>query len=669
MDPSKLKEIENLRQEIQKHDNLYYVQDAPEISDREYDRLLQSLKDLESKYPELISPDSPTQRVGGKVAEKFQPVRHSSPMLSLDNTYSIEELRDFHNRMLKNLGSESSFSYVVELKIDGLGVTLQYKDGLFVQGATRGDGMTGEDITLNLKTIRSIPLQISVVDPRLSNLEVRGEVFMNLKGFQKLNDYRTEAGEPPFANPRNAAAGSLRLLDPKITAERPLDIFIYNVGLINPPLFLSHFEALKTLKSLGFKTNPHTRLCQNLDEVIEQVEIWQTQKHSLPYDVDGLVVKLDSIPNQNKLGSTNKHPRWAVAYKYETEKAITRINDIVCQVGRTGSITPVALLEPVALSGSTVKRATLHNLDEIRRKDIRIGDRVEIEKAGEIIPKVLRVVNEPGSSRKPEFQMPEKCPECSSDLVRPEGEVVLRCINVICPAQIKERLRHFASRKAMDIENLGPAVIDQLVESGRVKTISDLYTLTLEDLVPLERMAEKSAKNLLNGIEKSKKQELGRLLFALGIRHVGERAAALLAQTFFSIDKIMEMPEQELESIDEIGPKISESLIEFFKREGTLTEIQKLEQLGLNTSSKPQSVSEKLKGLQFVITGTLDGMSREEMKSKIHSLGGRVNSSVSKKTDYVVVGKDPGSKAKTAEKLGIPTLDQSGFSEMIEESK
>ncbi len=668
MSDSDKKTIKTLRRDIQRHDHLYYVEDQPEISDREYDGLMQRLKDLEKKHPEWITPDSPTQRVGGKISEKFPAVTHKAPMLSLDNTYSLDEYRDFHKRVVKGLKSipENEIEYVVELKIDGLGVTLSYENGLLVQGATRGDGKQGEDITANLKTIRSIPLRIPMEKEPFKFIEVRGEVYLDHQAFLKINEERKAEGQPLFANPRNSAAGSLRLLDPTITAKRPLNIFIYSVGYMDKMSFKTHYEALQKFKALGLRVNPEATLCKSFDETLALIERWQEEKDSLPYEIDGLVVKVNSLKFQEKLGSTTKHPRWAVAYKYEAEQATTEVEDIICQVGRTGSITPVAILKPVLVSGSTVSRATLHNEDEINRKDIRVGDSVVIEKAGEVIPKVVRVIIEPGKSRGRKFKMPGKCPECATKIYRPEGEVAWRCVNAACPAQLKERLLHFASRNAMDIDHLGPAVLDQLVDSGRVKHFSDLYTLTEEELAGLERLAEKSAQNLIDALQKSKTAGLARVLHALGIRHVGQRAASLLAQTFHSIDRLQKTTFEDLESVMEIGPTIAESLRAFFDREANREEIRRLKQSGVALEEKQRKVGDRLEGKQFVLTGTMEEFTRDQAKEKIMALGGRVTSSVSQKTDYVVAGADPGSKFDKAKKLGVQVLNEEAFKTLLE---
>jgi len=669
------KAIEKLRLEIRQHDILYYVEDKPEISDREYDRLLQKLIDWEKKHPDDISADSPTQRVGGKVSERFTGIAHKTAMLSLDNTYNLDEFRDFHKRVVKGLNkgesaenqvAENEIEYVVELKIDGLGVNLTYENGLFVQGATRGDGVTGEDITANLRTIRSIPLNIPTEKEDFNFLEVRGEVYLDRKAFQKINAERKAEGQAEFANPRNAAAGSLRLLDPAITAGRPLDIFVYSVGFMDHMPFKTHFESMQKLKSLGLCVNPENVLCENFGETFQLIESWREKKDNLPYEVDGLVVKVNSLGFQAKLASTVRHPRWAVAYKYEAEQVVTEVEDIVCQVGRTGSITPVAILRPVLVSGSTVSRATLHNEDVIKEKDVRVGDTVVIEKAGEVIPKVVRVANEEGKSRQPPFKMPKTCPECATKIVRPQGEVAWRCVNVACPAQVKERLLHFASRKAMDIDHLGPAVLDQLVDGGKVQHFSDLYALKVEDLVELERLAQKSAENLLDSIENSKRAGLTRVLHALGIRHVGQRAASILAENFHSMDELQKASFEDLEQVNEIGPIMAESLRAFFEQEANRQEVGRLQESGVKLVEERQETGNRLEGKQFVLTGTMKDYSRDQAKEKILSQGGRVTSSVSKKTDFVVAGAEPGSKLGKALKLGVKILDENQFKKLLE---
>jgi DNA ligase (NAD+) len=676
MSDSDQQKIEQLRKDIQRHDHLYYVQDAPEITDREFDRLMEQLKGLEAKHPEWITPDSPTQRVGGRPFSKefsdefgegpkgLEPVTHEIPMLSLDNTYNVEELRDFHDRVVKNLGTEKGLEYVAELKIDGLGVSLFYEDGKLVRGATRGDGKTGEDITANLKTIRSIPLTLAGDVPPV--LEVRGEVYMDRKGFDALNRRREEEGEAPFVNPRNAAAGSLRLLDPSITKRRPLNIWVYGVGWVTGTWFITHFDMLDELNKMGFRTNPNTRLCKSFDDIQKMIDKWQEKQSTLDYDVDGLVVKVNSLIQQSILGNTNKHPRWAAAFKYEAEEAETVVEKILVQVGRTGAITPVAELTPVFVSGSTVSRATLHNEDEIARLDVRVGDKVIIIKAGEIIPKVIRVLDKERKGRQPEFKMPKSCPECQSKIERPEGEAVWRCVNAACPAQLKERLLHFASRNAMDIDHLGTAIVDQLVDTGKVKSFYELYDLQLEDVSTLERMAEKSAENLIGAIAESKKAGLARLVFGLGIRHVGQRVAQVLAQTYGSMDELAKAPYEDLEAIDEIGPRIAESIREFFGEKHNQKELCKLKQHKLVMTEEKKAGGGSLAGKQFVLTGTLENMTRDEAKRKIIEAGGRVTSSVSAKTDYVLAGTDPGSKLTKAQKLEVKVLTEAEFQELIE---
>ncbi len=669
MSDSDRQTLKQLRKDIQRHDHLYYVKDEPEISDREYDRLMQRLKDLEAKHPEWITPDSPTQRVGGQPAEGFDTVVHKVPMLSLDNTYNLDELKEFHNRVVKNLGTEEGLEYVVELKIDGLGVSLFYENGIFVRGATRGTGKTGEDITANLKTIRSIPLTLPMQKAGYRSMEVRGEVYMNRKGFDALNRQREEAGEAPFANPRNAAAGSLRLLDSRITASRPLNIWVYALGHFEGPAFTSHFEMLKKMEKLGFRTNPNTRLCQSFDDILKMIDEWQEKQSTLDYHVDGLVIKVNALAMQNKLGSTNKHPRWAAAFKYEAEEAETVVEDIRVQIGRTGSITPVAELTPVFVSGSTVSRATLHNEDEIARLDVRVGDKVVIIKAGEIIPKVVRVLDKERKGRQPKFKMPKTCPECDSKIERPEGEAVWRCVNAACPAQLKERLLHFASRNAMDIDHLGTAIVDQLVDTGKVKSFYELYDLQLEDLSTLERMAEKSAQNLIDAIAKSRQAGLSRLVYALGIRHAGQRVAQVLAQTYGTINDLATASYEDLEAIDEIGPRIAESIREFFGEKHNKKELCKLKQHGLVMTEGKKTGGGNLSGKQFVLTGALESMTRDQAKKKIVESGGRVTSSVSAKTDYVIAGTDPGSKLTQAQKLGIAILTEEEFQKLLKKNE
>ena len=658
-------EIETLKQEIHQYDHLYYVKNSPTVSDQEYDALLRRLKELEAAHPKYVTPDSPTQRVGGKVDERFKAVVHPVPMLSLDNTYNVDEVRAFHQRVLRGLPDVHTIEYVVELKFDGLAVALTYEDGLLVSGATRGDGLQGEDITANLRTIRSIPLKIDT-EP-FHRIEVRGEVFMPKKEFERINAQREAEGEMPFANPRNAAAGALRLLDPAVTAQRRLDIFIYGVGFLDANPFQTHYELQEKLSALRFPVNEHNRLCKNFESALALIEEFRDKRKELDYEVDGLVIQLNSLAHRKKLGATSKFPRWAVAYKYEAEQAVTEIIDIVCQVGRTGSITPVAELRSVFVSGSTVSRATLHNEDEIKRKDIRVGDRVVIEKAGDIIPQVVRVIELSGKRGRP-FKMPTTCPECQAPVYRAESEAVWRCVNGACPAQLKERLKYFASRKAMDIDHLGPAVIEQLVDSGRVKNFSDLYILKKDDVAALERMADKSAQNLIEEIEKSKPAGLPRFLHALGVRHVGQRTAIILARRFRSLNKLQETTYDELERIDEIGPVIAESLRAFLDRDTNRQEIKRLRERGIlmEEQGDPSESGGVLEGRQFVLTGTLSRFTREEAKTKIQSLGGRVTATVSKNTDYLVAGTSAGSKLEKARQLGTQILDEEALQKLME---
>ena len=659
------KRIEELREIIRYHEYKYYVENNPEITDYEFDMLMKELEELEKQFPELITPDSPTQRVGGQVAEGFPEVEHKVAMLSLDNTYSEDELREFDERVRRLLPGEK-VEYVAELKIDGLGVALLYENGVLVRGATRGDGLHGEDVTQNLKTIRSIPLKLMGEGSRIPVLEVRGEVYIPKSKLDEVNEERIRNGEPPFKNTRNAAAGSVRLLDPSITARRPLDIFIYALSYIEGKEFETHLEALQTLRKWGFKINPHTELFDSIEGVIDYCRKWTEKREELDYDIDGVVVKVNSLDQQRRLGSTMKSPRWAVAYKFPASQAITKIVDIKVQVGRTGVLTPVAVLEPVHLAGATITHATLHNEEEIKRKDIRIGDTVVIERAGDVIPKVVAVVTEKRTGQERPFRMPDRCPVCGSPVVRVEGEVAVRCGNISCPAQLKRRIQHFASRNAMDIEGLGKALVDQLVDKGLVKDVADLYYLRKEDLVNLERMGEKSAQNLLDAIERSKDRELSRLIFGLGIHFVGERAAEILAERFRSMDALMKATFDELIEIPDIGEKTAQSVVQFFSQEENLRVIEKLRKAGVRMEE--ERVEEKelpLAGKTFVFTGALSSMTREEASEIVKKLGGRVTSSVSRKTDYVVVGESPGSKYQKALQLGVTILSEEEFLKLI----
>jgi DNA ligase (NAD+) len=656
------KEIEDLRNIIRYHSNLYYNLDAPEISDAEYDRLMRRLIELEEKHPELITPDSPTQKVGGQPATEFKTVEHTIPMLSLANAFSPEDLRAFDKRVRSAL-KQNEVEYVAELKIDGLAVSLLYEKGILVRGATRGDGTVGEDITMNIRTIRSLPLRLFASPPLL---EVRGEAYLSKKEFVRINQERREAEENPFANPRNAAAGSLRQLNPKIAAERRLDIFFYGMAQVEGRELETHWEVLDYLQSLGLKVNPNRRICKNIEEIIAYCEEWREKRHELPYEIDGVVVKVNSLAEQEILGATVKVPRWAIAYKFPPEQAKTKIREIIVTVGRTGTLTPNAVLDPVYLAGTTVSRATLHNEEIIRQKDIRIGDTVIVQKAGDIIPEVVEVVKEERTGSEKEFQMPNTCPACGSEVVKTEGEVAVRCQNLTCPAIMREAILHFVSRPAMDIEGMGPALVDQLLEKGLIRDVADLYLLKEEQLATLERMGKKSASNAIRAIEKSKQNPLHRLLFALGIRFVGGRTAKLLAQHFGTMEKLQRATVEELLSVPEVGEKIAQSIVSFFNEEKNLELIDKLRRSGVNLKEGEKMRGTKLSGLTFVLTGTLASMSREEAKNLIEELGGKVGTAVSKKTNYLVVGENAGSKLDKAQELGIPVLTEEEFKQMIE---
>ncbi|HEY8413625.1 MAG TPA: NAD-dependent DNA ligase LigA [Pyrinomonadaceae bacterium] len=664
------REIEKLREEIRRHDELYYVNNSPEISDREYDALLEQLQKLEQAHPELITPDSPTQRVGGRPAEGFPEVVHSRQMLSLDNSYNIDELRAFDERC-RRLAEGRSLDYVAELKIDGLSLSLQYADGLLVRGVTRGDGRIGEEVTQNARTIRSVPLRLKSDAKRIdSNVEVRGEVFIPREVFDKTNAEREEAGEPRFANPRNAAAGAIRQLDSRLVARRKLDMFVYDLfaGGGRKP-FPTHWEALEWLQAAGFRVNPHRKVCKTIDEVIEFANEKEALRDDLGYEIDGLVVKVNSTALQDEFGATQKAPRWAVAYKYPARQASTQVKDILVSVGRPGALTPVAMLEPVFLAGTTVSRATLHNEDEIERLGLKIGDWVMIEKSGEIIPKVLSVITSKRTGAERKFKPPKNCPVCGGLISRVEGEVVPRCVAADCRAQLMGRLIHFASRRAMRIEGLGEALAEQLVSEDLVKDVGDLYSLTLEQVAGLERMAKKSATNLLEQIEASKNRDLSNLIYALGLRHVGERTAGILAHEAGSLERLSQMSVEELDAIPEIGLTVAESVRDWFDDEGNRALCDRLRAAGVKTeSTRASSVSfdERFAGKQFVLTGTLSGFTRDEAKALIEARGGRVNSSVSKKTDYVVAGEAAGSKLDKAQSLGVAVIDEDAFKEMLE---
>ena len=657
--------IEKLREEIRKHDYYYYVLNQPIISDAEYDRLFRELQELEQKYPQLVTPDSPTQRVGAPPAEEFRPVRHALPMLSLQNCFTEEEFLDWDRRVRRLLGGEKPV-YVCEPKLDGLSVELVYEDGVFTVGSTRGDGYTGEDVTQNLRTIKQVPLRLlsdEIPPPRL--LEVRGEVYMEKEAFKRLNEERAKSGEPLFANPRNAAAGSLRQLDPGVTASRPLKLFCYALGRVEGIEIKSQEELLVTLPKLGFPVNPLWRRCETPEEAIDFYHELLERREELPYEADGMVVKVNDFAQREVLGEVSRAPRWAIAFKFPAEEATTRVLDIVVQVGRTGALTPVAILEPVEVSGVTVSRATLHNEDEVRRKDVRIGDWVVVRRAGEVIPEIVKSIPERRTGEEKEFKMPTRCPVCGGPVVRPPGEVVHRCENLSCPARIKESIRHFASRRAADIEGLGEKLVDQLVDKGLVRRISDLYHLTKEQLAALERMGDKSAQNLLDQLERSKGMSLARFIYALGIRYVGEHIAEVLAERFGSIDELARASYEELVEIPEIGPRIAQSIVDFFASEDNRRLIEELKAVGIDPRAERPKEKGPLAGKTLVFTGRLSDMTREEAKRLVESLGGKVASSVSRKVDYVVVGEDPGSKLDRARELGIPTLTEEEFRKLV----
>lgn len=660
------KRVAELQSLLNQYGYEYYVLDQPSVPDSVYDQTYKELVELESQYPELQTPDSPTQRVGGQVLDTFAKVEHITPMLSLGNAFNESDLRDFDRRVNSGLGTDR-YSYICELKIDGLAVSLRYEEGLFVKGATRGNGTIGEDITANLKTIRSIPLRLN--EP--VTFEVRGEAYMPKKSFVSLNAKKEENGEEPFANPRNAAAGSLRQLDPRIAASRNLDIFLYGIGETGETGVESHGEGLDFLQKLGLKTNPHRRRCATIEDVLEYIEEWSAKRPELDYDIDGIVIKVDSLSQQEELGYTAKSPRWAIAYKFPAEEVITILRDIELTVGRTGVITPTALLDPVRVAGTTVKRASLHNEDLIREKDIRLGDHVVVKKAGDIIPEVVNVLFEKRTGEEKEFHMPTHCPDCDSELVRLEGEVALRCINPKCPAQIKEGMIHFVSRNAMNIDGLGEKVIIQLFDESLIKDVADIYKLTYDQLINLERMGDKSANNLLNAIEASKSNSLERLLFGLGIRHVGAKAARILAEEFEDMDRLMSANVAELTAINEIGDKMADAVVTYFNQEECQQLIAELKNAGVNMlyKGKKKNIAEAtdsyFSGKTIVLTGKMEKYGRTEAKELIEALGGTVTGSVSKKTDLVIAGEDAGSKLKKAQDLGIEIWDESNLLEEL----
>lgn len=656
------KRINELRQELRKHEYHYYVLDEPLVSDAEYDQLMQELRQLENEYPEQITPDSPTQRVGGQAAEKFTPVIHRRPLLSLDNAFSLAELQEFNRRVSR---VAAAISYMAELKIDGVSIVLVYQDGVLVNAATRGDGLVGEDVTNNIKTIRNIPLRLR---DNLSRLEVRGEIYMPKQEFLRLNQEKEEKGEKVFANPRNATAGSIRQLDPGITASRALAAFIYDIIYIEGQEIYNQQEALDFLKQQGFSVNPEARYCNDIDAVYAYSQEYQERRHDLPYEIDGVVIKLNPMAERETLGQTAKSPRWAIAYKFPAEEKETRLLAVEINVGRTGIIAPTAILEPVSLAGTTVSRASLHNFDLLREKDIRVGDLVLVHKAGDIIPEIIKPIAELRQGREQKIEPPGNCPACGSRVIRFEGEVAYRCENINCPARLKESLIFFASRPAMDIDGLGPSVIDQLVEKKVVEKVDDLYYLTEDDIASLDRMGAKSASNLIQAIADSKARPLYRLVTALGIRHVGSRTARILTAHIYEIDRFNEVSEEQLMSIPEIGPRMAESIVKFFREPRNQETIARLKAAGVNTMEVEGSTGLKpLAGKTFVLTGTLESLTRNEASEKIEALSGKVSGSVSKKTNYVVAGSEPGSKYDKALQLGVTILTEEQFLKMLEE--
>jgi DNA ligase (NAD+) len=656
------KKIESLREKIRHHEHLYYVLDQPEISDADFDKLMQQLKDLEAEHPDLITADSPTQRVGGKPREGFVKIAHSSPMLSLDNTYSEEELRDWERRV-HELSGRKEVDYVCELKLDGMSLALIYQDGKLVRGITRGDGSIGEDVTLNVRTVRSVPLSVPKEKLKKAGIspdfEVRGELLMPLAAFKRMNEERERKGLSLFANPRNATAGTVRQLESRVTAERRLDYFSYMLLKNGRTYFDRHSKTLDALDAAGFKVNQSRKLVHNIDEAWAFIREWEEKRESLPYEIDGIVIKVDRTALQDELGFTGKAPRWAIAYKYAARAGITKLEDIRVQVGRTGKLTPVATLAPVLIGGTTVRNATLHNMDEIGRLGVKIGDWVQVERGGDVIPKVAKVIEDKDHPRGTRtFEMPEKCPVCGTKVVRSEGEVDYRCVNANCPAKLRETILHFASRGVMNIDGMGDALVNQLTERGLVKNVADIYTLTKADFLSLERMGDKSAQNILDEIANSKKLPLERVIYGLGIRMVGERTAQFLSEHFGSMEALESAGIEELQSVNEVGPRIAESIVEFFGIAANRKLIERLREAGLTLTGQKKQRGSKLAGKTFVLTGTLVHFTRDEAKQMIEDAGGKVTGSVSKKTDYVVAGADAGSKLDKAKELGVKVIDE-----------
>ncbi len=656
---------ETLCTEIELHNRLYYVEGAPEITDVEFDALMRELESLEAQYPALVTPDSPTQRVGGEPIEGFETVEHAVPMLSIDNTYNPAELRAFDERVRRGLGPDQTPEYVVELKIDGVSISLRYEHSRLVRAATRGDGLQGDDVTANVRTIRAVPLRLVGEVPAL--LEVRGEVFMCYGELERINRLREEAGEPPLANPRNTTAGTLKLLDPKEVAKRRLDSLLYDIAPIEGAEITSHWETLERMRAYGLPTSKHATRCTSIDAVLEVADRWQTERKTLDYAIDGLVVKVDSAEHRRRLGATSKAHRWAIAYKFPAEVARTKLLGITVQVGKSGALTPVAEMAPVTLAGTVVKRASLYNFDDLARKDLRVGDTVEVQKAGEIIPQVIRYIPEERPEGVKPFPVPQQCPVCHGGVHKDPDGVLLRCLNLACPAQLKERLEHFASRAAMDIEGLGPAVVEQLVDRGLVRDPADLYALDVETVAQLERMGEKSAANLTAATEASKERPLSRLLSGLGIRHVGSHIAEVLAHHYRTIDALIEAPRERLQDIYEIGETVAASVADFFDTAENRKLIDKLRAHGLTMCgaiSSPADLPRPFEGKTFVVTGTLRRYTRDGIHERIKQLGGRSSSSISKKTNYLVAGEKAGSKLTKAQQLGVPIISEEGFDEL-----
>ena len=668
--PDVRRRIDALREQIRHHIHQYFVLDAPEISDEAYDALVQELRDLEAAHPDLITPDSPTQRVGAPPSAAFQTVTHPYPMLSLANAFTEDDLRAWHRRVVAALGEATvGIAFVCELKMDGAAVSLVYEHGLFVRGATRGDGVRGEDVTPNLRTVAPLPLRLREGETPVPDFaEFRGEVYLPARALETVNEERARAGQPLFANARNAAAGSLRQLDPAVTASRPLGLFVYQVGAVPGVRFRTHLEALRWAERLGMPVNPYVRRLETLEDVLRYIDEWQAKRATLPYGTDGVVVKVDSLDQQAELGATSQAPRWAIAYKFPAEEAETRVAGIFVSVGRTGALTPVADLDPVRVSGVIVRRAGLHNEDEMRRKDVRIGDRVIVRRAGEVIPEIVRVLTEKRTGEERPFEMPAACPVCGSPVERRPGEAVARCTGgAICPAQILNRLIHFASRGGVNIDGVGPRLLQQLLDRGLIEDAADLYRLTKEQILTLERMADKSAENVIAAIDRSRRPPLDRLVYALGIRHVGEHVAELLAARFRTLEALAAAPAEEIAAVPGIGPTIADSVAAFFARDSSQALVPKLRQVGVEPAPPQAAVAGPLAGKTFVFTGTLAAMSRRDAAARVAALGGTVVEGVAKSTDFLVAGEEPGNKLARAKKAGVRVLDEAEFLRLLEE--